>query len=253
MNTISKFVIAGGILLLIFGSIFGFSGIAELDEQGKKVSDYISDADTEITKQYTDADGMGSSGWLIMIEGEYLDENDDNRTDACSDMTFSITDEFGNNVTEKSGQFECYMGEEWSDELLDPVEDDGWIVVAYVCDTISEGYDNGCSEGVSYTITSNKSMKLYDSDKMNQVIGEIILAKVIPAGGAGFLGCCLLIIGGIMALTMGKKSEPVVVYQQGAVAMNPNNTHMSQPVLQQQHESYETPAQTGLTPPSGGL
>ena len=146
MNTITKFALAGGVLMLILGSISAFSGIAELEENNKNIQKYISDESSNITKEFTDADGQGSAGWYIMIEGEYLDENDDNRTDACENMTFSITDEQGNNVTEKSGQFDCYMvDEDWTDEYLDPVKDDGWIVVAYVCVTIDEVTTYDCN------------------------------------------------------------------------------------------------------------
>ncbi len=257
MNTVTTVMLAGGFLLMIIGTIVGIGGFAELDEHNKKIQNYISDEDSNITKEFTDADGMGSAGWYIMVQGEYLDENEDGKTDACENMTFSITDEEGNNVTEESGQFDCILdldGVEWSDEWIDPVEDDNWIVVAYVCATIDENTNYDCDIGESYTISSNKKMKLYDADAKSIVDVEIFFTKVIFGGGGPLcLGCCLLIIGGIMALTMGKKSEPVVMYQQGAAAIQPNQTHMSQPVLQQQHESYEPPIQNVLQPPSEGL
>ena len=158
--------------MLILASIGIGIGIGELDELSKKTSEYTSDANTEITKDYTDEDGMGSAGWLIMIEGEYLDENDNKRVDSCENMNFTVTDEKGNDVTEKSSQFDCYLADEWSDENFDPVRDDGWIVVAYVCNTISEEVD--CNIGESYTITSNKNMKLYDWNAMEIAKGEML-------------------------------------------------------------------------------
>lgn len=254
MNTITKFALAGGVLMLILGSISAFSGFAELDEHNKKIQRYISDEDSNITKKLTDADGKGSAGWYIMIQGEYLDANDDDKTDACENMTFSVTDGKGNNVTEESSQFDCILDPEiWSDEWMDPVKDDGWIVVAYVCVTIDEETTYDCDIGESYTISSNKNMKLYDADAKSIVDIELFFGTVIVKGGGAFcFGCCLLIVGGIMALTMGKPSQSVV-YQQGTAAMQPNQTHMSQPILEQQHESYEPPVQTGLQPPSGGL
>ena len=254
MNTIAKFALTGGIVVLVLASIGIGMGIGELDELSKKTSDYTSDANTEITKNYTDEDGLGSAGWLIMIEGEYVDENDNQRVDSCENMTFSVTDEKGNNVTEESSEFGCQLDDKWSDEYFDPVKDDGWIVAGYVCATISEDVDFDCNIGESYTITSNKSMKLYDWDAMEIAKSEMFVAKVLPPGGAACGGCCLLIIGGIMALTMGKPKQPVVYQQNDGVFMvDTTKTHLSQPVLQQQHESYEPPAQTGLEPPSGGL
>ena len=96
-------------------------------------------------------------------------------------------------------------------------------------------------------------MKLYDADAKSIVDIELFFGTVIVKGGGAFcFGCCLLIVGGIMALTMGKPSQSVV-YQQGTAAMQPNQTHMSQPILQQQHESYEPPIQNVLQPPSEGL
>jgi hypothetical protein len=253
MNIVTKVMLAGGFLLVVIGTIIGMGGFAELDEHNKKIQKYISDEDNNITKEFTDADGQGSAGWYIMVQGEYLDENSDNRADACENMTFSITDGEGNNVTEVSGQFDCKMDDDWTDEYLDPIKDDGWIVVAYVCATISEDFEFDCDVGESYTISSNKNMKLYDADAKAIVDVEIFFGTIIlQAGGASCIGCCLLVIGGIMALTMRKPSQ-VVVYQQGAAATNPNQTHMSQPVLEQQHESYEPPAQSVLQPPSGGL
>jgi hypothetical protein len=254
MNTVTKVMLAGGFLLMISGTIVASGGFAELDELSKKTSDYTSDTNTEITKNYTDEDGLGSAGWLIMIEGEYVDENDNQRVDSCENMTFSVTDEKGNNVTEESSEFGCQLDDKWSDEYFDPVKGDGWIVAGYVCSTISEEVDFDCNIGESYTITSNKSMKLYDWDAMEIAKSEMFVAKVLPPGGAACGGCCLLIIGGIMALTMGKPKQPVVYQQNDGVFMvDTTKTHLSQPVLQQQHESYEPPAQTGLEPPSGGL
>ena len=255
MNTFAKVALAGGILLLIFGSVAGFSSFNELEENEKKISNYISEADNNITKTFADADGLGSAGWYIMIQGKYLDENNDDRNDACENMTFSVTDGEGTNVTEESAQFDCYMDDEiWNDEWADPIKDDDWIVVAYVCATIDENTGYDCSIGETYTISSNKNMKLYDADARSIEVGEIVVRGVFQAGGASFLGCCLLLVGGIAALTMGKP-EQNVVYQQsnGSFVVDPTETHMSQPVLEQQHESYVPPTQGGLTPPSGGL
>ncbi len=252
MNIFPKLALGGGVAILVLASIGVGIGIGELDELSKKTSEYTSDANTEITKDYTDEDGMGSAGWLIMIEGEYLDENDNKRVDSCENMNFSVTDEKGNDVTENSSQFDCYLADEWSDENFDPVRDDGWIVVAYVCNTISEEVD--CNIGESYTITSNKNMKLYDWDAMEIAKGEMFVAKLLLPSGAACGGCCLLIIGGIVALTSGKPKQPVI-YQQnnGAFMVDATKAHLSQPVLEQQHESYQPPPTDGLTPPSGGL
>ncbi len=252
MNIFPKLALGGGVAILVLASIGVGIGIGELDELSKKTSEYTSDANTEITKDYTDEDGMGSAGWLIMIEGEYLDENDNKRVDSCENMNFSVTDEKGNDVTENSSQFDCYLADEWSDENFDPVRDDGWIVVAYVCNTISEEVD--CNIGESYTITSNKNMKLYDWDAMEIAKGEMFVAKLLLPSGAACGGCCLLIIGGIVALTSGKPKQPVI-YQQnnGAFMVDATKAHLSQPVLEQQHESYQPLPTDGLTPPSGGL
>ena len=254
MNVFPKLALGGGVAILILASIGVGIGIGELDELSKKTSEYTSDANTEITKDYTDEDGMGSAGWLIMIEGEYLDENDNQRVDSCENMTFYVTDEKGNNVTEESSEFSCQLDDEWSDEYLDPVKDDGWIVVAYVCATISQDVDFDCNIDESYTITSNISMKLYDADAMELAKGEIFVAKLLLPSGAACGGCCLLIIGGIVALTSGKPKQPVM-YQQnnGAFMVDTTKAHLSQPVLEQQHESYQPPPTDGLTPPSGGL
>jgi len=254
MNVFPKLALGGGVAILILASIGVGIGIGELDELSKKTSDYTSDETTEITKNYTDEDGMGSAGWLIMIEGEYVDENDNQRVDSCENMTFSVTDEKGNNVTEESSEFTCILDDEWSDEYLDPVKDDGWIVVAYVCATISQDVDFDCNIDESYTITSNISMKLYDADAMELAKGEMFVAKLLLPSGAACGGCCLLIIGGIAALTSGKPKQPVM-YQQnnGAFMVDTTKAHLSQPVLEQQHESYEPPSTGGLTPPSGGL
>ena len=74
MNVFPKLALGGGVAILVLASIGVGIGIGELDELSKKTSEYTSDANTEITKDYTDEDGMGSAGWLIMIEGEYLDD-----------------------------------------------------------------------------------------------------------------------------------------------------------------------------------
>ena len=254
MNVFPKLALGGGIAILVLASVGIGIGIGEIDELSKNTSDFTSDETTEVTKKYTDEDGMGSTGWLIMIKGEYVDENDNQRVDSCENMTFSVTDEKGNNVTEESSEFGCQLDDEWSDEFFDPVKGDGWIVAGYVCATISEEVDFDCNIGESYTITSNKSMKLYDWDAMEIAKGEMFVTNVLPSGGAACGGCCLLIIGGIAALTSGKPKQPVM-YQQnnGAFMVDTTKAHLSQPVLEQQHESYEPPSTGGLTPPSGGL
>ena len=242
-------LIVGGIFMLLAIASFGIagsswsSGIDDFENADGEEA-FIKGPDNSFTYTYTDDDGMGSGGWYVMTEGEYGDADGNDRTDACENVTFTITDSGGNDVTGEAGHVICADSNEWRDEWADPVEDDGRIVFGYVCATIdsSEEVPYTCTIGEKYTITSDTQLYVFDKDSHDlQFIDGIW--SFLQSGLLGSVGACCCGLGGILVLVgalTGGAPKPMVGYmpqqqamQQGMVPQQGMPQQMGQMPVQQ--------------------
>ena len=188
-----KFHISGkigvpvGIVILIVGGIVFASAFGHFEES-EDPSNWMSEPSSEIIKEFIDEDEDGSAGWYIMIQGDYLaDENNDNVTDACEGLNLTITDSSGNDVMESAGTVYCEMDEKYhmihaldkehvNQERHSQSDDDEsyeeWIIVGIFCDTDDDAGMNGYYE-TSRNEDGEESEKLVQTDEYDRCrIGE---------------------------------------------------------------------------------
>ena len=213
-------LIIGGICILLAIASFGVawsSGARGVEEiSNVDINEFIEGPNTSLSYTYTDEDGQGSGGWYVMMDGEYSDENGNDKTDACEDVTFTITDSRGNDVTGEAGHVICSHSYDWKDEWADPVENDGRIVFGYVCATIdsTEQVRYTCTIGEEYTIASETQLYVFDKDShdLEYVDGGLAL---LGSGLMSMLGACCCGFGFILVLVgalTGGAPKPMVGY-----------------------------------------
>ena len=193
MHISGKIGIPVGIVMLIIGGLVAASAFSTWEEAGD-IQTFMSDSSAEISQEFTDDDGEGSAGWYLMIQGEYfVDNNDNNITDACEGLNITITDLQGNDMNSTAGTIYCELDGKTEYKLHNLDRDnvdinDGWMIVGIVCDTLDNAGMNGywesdrnengeegekwiqtgendrCMIGEKYTISSNQEMVLFDRD-----------------------------------------------------------------------------------------
>ena len=219
-----KFHISGkigvpvGIVILIIGGFVFASAFGTFEETGDPAN-WMSEPSSEITKEFTDDDDGGSAGWYIMIQGEYfVDENQDNITDACDNLNLTIRDSQGNDMNSTAGNVYCELNDNKKMAGLDENNvdiKDGWMIVGIFCDTLDNAEMNGewetsrnekgeegevwvqtgendrCMKGEEYTISSNQEMVLFDRDAQ---AGLELRGIIALCGGLCCMICSLAMI-----------------------------------------------------------
>jgi len=102
-------IAAAVIMLISLGSLaVAGSAISSVEEDFESIdaSTYLSDASTSHQIIYTDDDGAGNSGWLILIEGDDTDADNNGRIDACEAFTYTVKAD-GEDVTNSTSQYLC--------------------------------------------------------------------------------------------------------------------------------------------------
>jgi len=244
-------LIAGGICVVLALASFGIayaSGVSGVEDVNSvEPNEFIRGPNSTFSYTYTAdmAAKGGSPGWYIMMDGEYLDNDENGRTDSCQNITFTVTDSQGVNVTEEASEFSCTApseGNAFSDEWYDPISDDGRILFAYVCATVdtTTGYD--CAIGETYTITSDSQIYFMDKAELD---GAYMKAGAKVLGGVGLagIGSCCCGLGGILLLVgalTGKKPALAVgmIPQQGAVIGMQVPVQGQQPMGQMPTQQY---------------
>ena len=222
-----------GIVMLIIGAIIIVSAIGHFEE-AEEIETFMSEPGTEFVKEFIDEDNSGSAGWYLMIQGEYfVDNNDDNITDACDGLNITITDSQGNDMNSTSGTIYCEFNDNRKMADLDKSNvdfNDGWMIVGIICDTYDDAEMNGywettnaedgsesekwvetdekdrCKIGESYTLSSNQEMILFDRHTQEELEEEGVWGLICGV-------CCAC-----LALTL------VVVSVISGFAMNPGNS-----------------------------
>jgi len=230
-----KFHISGkigvpvGIVLLIIGVLIAVSAI-EMWEKSDDIETFMSEPGTEFVQEFIDEGEDGSAGWYLMIQGEYfVDNNDDNITDACDGLNITITDSQGNDMNSTSGTIYCELDDNrklaGQDEKNVDIND-GWMIVGIVCDTLDNAEMNGywyswsesgetkttwtqtsendrCSIGEKYTISSNQEMILFDRHTQEELEEEGLWTLI-----CGICCSCLALILVVVSVISGFSMNP---------------------------------------------
>ena len=219
-----------GIVLLIIGAIL-LVGAFDSFEQAEDIETFMSEPGTEFVQEFIDEGEDGSAGWYLMIEGEYfVDNNDDNITDACDGLNITIVDSQGNDMVSTSGTIYCEFNDNRKMADLDKSNvdfNDGWMIVGIICDTRDDAEMNGywettnaedgsesekwvetsesdrCVIGEKYTISSNQDMILFDRHTQEELEEEGFWELI-----CGICCACLALILVVVSVISGFALNP---------------------------------------------
>lgn len=242
-------LITAAVIMLISVGSLAVAGAAissvEEDIESVDASNYLSDASTSHQIIHTDDDGAGSSGWLILIEGDDTDADNNGRSDACEAFTYTVKSD-GEDVTNTTSQYICNDDDEKGINELFP--DLNLIGAVSVCDTYDDtGYEDldQCFLGKTYTIESNTSMTLFDADSYYiAIIDELggFIGELLGGSCLGILGVCCSIVLLIVGLVVGGNQQPPVMMGGVPTGQIPAMGYQA-PVGQMPQQQYQTPVQ----------
>tara|TARA_B100001094_G_scaffold239359_1_gene234880 strand:- start:2588 stop:3364 length:777 start_codon:yes stop_codon:yes gene_type:complete len=199
------------VISLIIASVFG----AQVEEIWTDIDSekYTTEMGTSADIVYDDEDGQGEVGWGIFIDGDYNDNDENGKVDACETFVLKVMNN-GTDVTDNVFRYNCVYESNNSATWLGM---DGKIEIGTVCSTLDESHS--CKIGETYTISNNdsKTMVLFDYDELfgpllEDSIGLGLMAAV--SGGAGCCSICVGVIALVIGLTrLGGGKQPQVAYQ----------------------------------------
>ncbi len=199
------------VISLIIASVFG----AQVEEIWTDIDSekYTTEMGTSADIVYDDEDGQGEVGWGIFIDGDYNDNDENGKVDACETFVLKVMNN-GTDVTDNVFRYNCAYESNNSATWLGM---DGKIEIGTVCSTLDESHS--CKIGETYTISNNdsKTMVLFDYDELfgpllEDSIGLGLMAAV--SGGAGCCSICVGVIALVIGLTrLGGGKQPQVAYQ----------------------------------------
>jgi hypothetical protein len=182
-----------------------------------------------------------------MIQGDYfVDNNDDNITDACDGLNITIADSQGNDMNSTSGTIYCEFNDNRKLADLDKSNldfNDGWMIVGIVCDTQDDAEMNGywetyntdgrdqekwvesdekdrCNIGESYTISSNQEMILFDRHTQQELEEEGFWEFVCGLCCA-CLALILVVVSTISGFTMNSGTSALATTELGGASPVP--------------------------------
>ena len=202
-----------GLVLALIGGVMAAWGYATVEDAGESLEEntWALEGVTSGTVEIVDDDGEGEIGFTIFIEGTYSDDNGDgiwdhcqpyNQTEGQTDFTTTHTDD-----SENSFWYACDSEDEWNKETreegsksLVQIGDSGFL------------YTNGTA-----TISCATACWVQYDDKMWDGVGEDLVegasGLMSMLGSTCFFvgGCCFLLLGLILGLTINDKTQTVVV------------------------------------------
>ena len=206
----------GLVLVLIGGGMFAWGSATTSDAvDSLEENNWALEEVTSGTIEVVDEDGEGEWGFTIYIEGEYIDADDDEQYDFCDsyDLEEGQTD-FTTTHSEDSNNSFYYSCYDWHDNTEGSsgweLEENGksLVVIGYSGDE----YTNGTA-----TVTCATTCWVeYSDDNVEEVLedlGEAAGGLMSMLGSTCFFagGCCLLLLGLILGLTINDKTQTVVV------------------------------------------
>ncbi len=252
---IGVFVILGGVLLMVIGG----GNIEDAGETFEDIDEYKLERVTLGTLTITDSDGFGDLGFTFYIEGEYIDNNNNDIWDHCETTEITITAAPATNGDwdeGKNGDFyfavndpNCEVNDNNKD---DSKSTDGLVKVGRAC--------LACYAGNMSFESNTEVWVTYDDETIEEVIegiGEGIFGAA--QSFTGFLGVCcgvLIIIFGLVLGSLVNNEKQVVVQNNGMPVNNvmyqTNQTMMTQPTIEKSYADIPVQPQTKMEQPEQG-
>ena len=201
-----------GLVVVLIGGVMLAWGSATVDSAVDDLEDnyWVLEGVTSGTVDIVDSDGEGEIGFSIYIEGTYSDETGDGEWDFCEpyDQTEGQTDFTTTHDADSNNSFYYACSTDWNWE---DTREEGSKNLVKIGDSAG-GYTNGTA-----TVTCATACWVQYDDKMIGDalgdVGEVAGGFMAALGSTCFFvaGCCLLILGLILGLTINDKTQTVVV------------------------------------------
>ena len=201
-----------GLVLFLIGGVMAAWGYATVEDAGESLedNDWALEEVTSGTIEIVDDDGEGEIGFSIFIEGTYTDDNGDGDWDHCDsyDRDSSQTDFTTTHTDDSSNSFIYACNAEWNYE---DTREEGGKTLVRIGDS-AFGYENGTATvSCATTCWVQYDDKVWDGALED--VGEALGGLGSMLGSTCFFagGCCLLLLGLILGLTINDKTQTVVV------------------------------------------
>lgn len=215
MHIASKVLLGIGVIITGIGIVMFAMGADKFSELEDWKPTFSLENSTSGNITIIDLDGKGELGYTFYMKGNYVDEDENGRYDACENANITVSHDgqtntlFSGSIAEANesenkyyeevgeGFSGCSIGKEGEDSSLD----NGLIKIGRAC--------YGCMNGTS-NITSNVPVWVtYDDQNIGEVVEDVVEGGLGILGGIGGLCCGIifLIIGGILAITLKDKEE----------------------------------------------
>jgi len=212
MHASGKIFMGIGLVLFLIGGVMAAWGYATVEDAGESLeeNEWALEEVTSGTIEIVDDDGEGEIGFSIFIEGTYTDDNGDGDWDHCDsyDRDSSQTDFTTTHTDDSSNSFIYACNAEWNYE---DTREEGGKTLVRIGDS-AFGYENGTATvSCATTCWVQYDDKVWDGALED--VGEALGGLGSMLGSTCFFagGCCLLLLGLILGLTINDKTQTVVV------------------------------------------
>ena len=209
----------GLVLVVIGGGMFAW-GQATVEDAGESLeaNEWALEEVTSGTIEIVDDDGEGEIGFSIFIEGTYTDDNGDGEWDHCDsyDQNSTQTDFTTTHTDDSDNSFIYACSTDWNYE---DTREEGSKTLVRIGDS-AFGYENGtASVSCATTCWVQYDDKVWDGAVDDIVEGASGLLSMLGSTCFFIGGCCALILGLILGLTINDKTQTVIVQGGGGGQM----------------------------------
>ena len=201
-----------GLVLFLIGGVMAAWGYATVEDAGESLeeNEWALEGVTSGTIEIVDDDGEGEIGFSIFIEGTYTDDDGDGEWDFCEPYDSEANDpqDFTTTHPDDSSNSFWYVCD--TDEYSVEREEGGKTLVQIGNSAL--GYTNGTA-----TVSCATACWVQYDDKAwdgaLEDVGEALGGLGSMLGSTCFFvgGCCLLLLGLILGLTINDKTQTVIV------------------------------------------
>jgi len=220
MHASGKIFMGIGLVLVVIGGGMFAWGQATVEDAGESLedNDWTLEEVTSGTIEIVDDDGEGEIGFSIFIEGTYTDDDSNGEWDHCDsyDQNSTQTDFTTTHTDDSDNSFIYACSTDWNYE---DTREEGSKTLVRIGDS-AFGYENGtASVSCATTCWVQYDDKVWDGAVDDIVEGASGLLSMLGSTCFFIGGCCALILGLILGLTINDKTQTVIVQGGGGGQM----------------------------------